>query len=256
MKHYNLKFLNFLTWYKSDGDIRVNLKKDVCFSSIFYMRDKDNRNYKDVNIFNNTYTIKVCYNGSYLNKRLNNQCFIALSDIKKYLNHCKKYHPFKYTIKQNDDFYDIILTVKGTLLAHKFILSYVRYLYESPFSLYLYEACKLKKECEEFKNLSYLNIFNIVSASVPCYNHGVNIHGIGETPIFKQLLTSNQIKQQLKNIDPYAKLNDIFPCITNKQFANINDEFNDNTMWRLKSKREVRIPIYLHNYNILKNYTE
>lgn len=253
MKKYSLKFLNFLTWYKSEGDVPLNMKKEVCFSHIFHMRPVG---LEKKNIINNTYTIRVFYDGSCLEERYNNHCFLALGDIKRYLNQGKKHHPFKYTINKQNRFYDIVITVKGTVLAHKFILSYVRYLYETPFSLYLYEAVKLKKECEEFKKLNYLNIFNIIGASVPNYTNGTDIHAIGSTYTFKKLLTCEQIKQQLKNTDRFAKVNDIFPYIEDGALITIKNDFNDNSIWRLKSERKQRISTYLHNYNLLKNYTE
>ena len=250
MKTYDLKFLRFLTCYSSQGDVQFDMKKEACFSHIFYLRtEKLNKE----NLLENTYTIRVFYDGSGFKDLKNNHCFISLCDIKRYLAQGTKYHPFKYSIQKHKHYYDISVKIKGTHLAHKFILSYIRYLYESPFSLYLYEAIKLKKECEEFKTLDYLNIYNIISATVPCYNHGTDIHNIGKSYDFKELLSCEQIYNHIKNSKVEDCVNKIHTPINNKKFKIIDCDFHTNSIWRLKKYRQERIKSYLYNYNILKN---
>jgi hypothetical protein len=206
-------------------------------------------------ILKNIYTIRVCHSGKDITNGYSNQCYLSLIDIKRYLNQGKKIVNYTYTITKDKDYYYITADVQDIHIAHKFILTYIRYLYEMPFALYLYEAVHLKRDCVEFKRLDYLTIYNIVSATIPNYGHGTDIHNIGDSYAFKKLLSVNEIKQCFN--DPnIMMLNDIFPKLEDPDFETLKFDFKTTEPWKFKKDRQQRIQTYLHNYNILKKLSK
>lgn len=246
MKTYNLKFLNFYTWYSSEGEVNHKMQKEACFSNIFYCRVPNPEK------INNKYTIRICYSGKDIANQYSNQCYLSLRDIKTYLNQCKRYVPFEYTITKDENYYYINLTISAPLIAHKFVLTYVRYLYEMPFAVYLYETIKVHKECKELQHLSYLNLYNIISATIPCYDHGTNIHNIGASYKFKQLLTDESIQKFLKTNNDKV-LDKLFPTFEDDQLITLDTSLKNTKAWKFKTDRSKRINTYIHNYNIIKN---
>lgn len=250
MKTHNLKYLNFYTWYSSEGHVKQEMKREWCFGHIFRIHD-----FPEDKILKNIYTIRICHSGKDIMHGYSNQCYLSLTYIKRYLNQGKKIVNFTYTITKDKDYYYIVADVQDIHIAHKFILTYIRYLYEVPFALYLYEAVHLKHDCDEFKHLNYLTIYNIVSATIPNYEHGTGIHNIGNSYDFKKLLSVKDIKQCFNDPD-LTQLNNIFPVLEDPDFQTLKIDFNDTIPWKFKKDRQQRIETYLHNYNILKKLSE
>ena len=250
MKTHNLKYLNFYTWYSSEGHIKHQMQREWCFGHIFHVN-----NIPDDKIIKNIYTIRICHSGKDIVDNFSNQCYLSLTDIKRYLNQGKKFVKYTYNITKDKDYYYITVNVQDVHIAHKFILTYIRYLYEIPFALYLYEAVRLKHDCVEFKHLDYLTIYNIVSATIPNYEHGTDIHNIGSSYNFKKLLSIKEIKQLLNEPD-ITKLNDIFPILEDPDFKTLKFDFDTTKPWKFKKDRQQRIETYLHNYNILKKLSK
>lgn len=246
MKTHNLKFLNFYSYYGSQGDIEHNMRAEVCFSHIFHCHELPKNN-----IIKNVYTIRVCHSGIDIKEGRSNQCYLSLTDIKRYLTQGKKFVNYNYHIRKTKDYYYITADVQDVHLAHKFILTYIRYLYEVPFALYLYEAVRLKHDCPEFKSLDYLTIYNIVSATIPNYGHGTDIHNIGASYTFKRITPIKQIKQYLQKLEN-DWLNNIFEVVEDAELQTLKVNFNTTEPWKLKKDRQQRIATYVHNYNILK----
>lgn len=250
MKTHNLKYLNFYTWYRSEGHINHQMQRAWCFGNIFHIHDLP-----DDKIIKNIYTIRICHSGKDIVDNFSNQCYLSLTDIKRYLNQGKKFVNYTYNITKDQNYYYITADVQDLHIAHKFILTYIRYLYEIPFALYLYEAVHLKHECVEFKHLDYLTIYNIVSATIPNYNHGTGIHNIGDSYVFKKLLSVKDVKQCFKKPD-ICHLSDIFPVLENPDFETLKFDFDTTKPWKFKKDRQQRIETYLHNYNILKELSK
>lgn len=250
MKTHNLKYLNFYTWYSSQGHIQHKMQREWCFANIFHIHELPENK-----ILKNIYTIRICHSGKDIENNFSNQCYLSLSDIKRYLTQGKKFVNYTYTIKKDKDYYYITVDVQDVHIAHKFILTYIRYLYEIPFALYLYEAVHLKRDCIEFRHLNYITIYNIVSATIPNWDHGTSIHNIGSSYLFKRLLSIKDIKQCFNEPDIF-NLSDIFPVLDDPDFQTLKFDFATTKPWKLKKDRQQRIETYLHNYNILKKLSQ
>lgn len=258
----NFLMLNFCTEYGSEGNTQKNLSKGACFSTIFCSEDNGI-------VQKNKYTIKLYKIGDWLNKkRQNNACMTDRAGIVHHLKILQSVFKFSYHLKEEEDHFTLTITLEGDLIYHKYMLSWVRYLYEYPFNVFLADACKLK-EIPGFKLESVINLFNLVGATSGIYEHGTGIHAIGETSWFKALMTTKEIQARLKELEGGHKhINDIFPVLyANKGWGAPNNviegvetlEEDDNNLhssdyWGSEEEFNKRLGLYKKNYKILTDY--
>lgn len=259
----NFLMLNFCTEYSSEGNTQKDLCRDYCFGTIFYSEENGI-------IQRNKYTIKLYKIGDWLNKkRQNNACLTDRAGIVHHLKTLQSVFKFNYRLKENQDHFILTTTLYSDLIYHKYMLSWIRYLYEYPFNVFLADACKLKG-IEGFKFESIINLFNIVGATSGIYQHGTSIHAIGETAWFKALMTTKEIQARLKELEGgNKKINDIFPVIFADKGWNAPDEKliegvetleeEDNNLhsldyWSSEEEFNKRLELYKNNYKILKDY--
>lgn len=198
----SFNFLNFCTIYESKGSINKIKGKEACFSKIF------NSNY----IFmSNEYHIYIDKTLKSIRNAKNNYCPFSRKEIVNFIRTAKKIAKFNYRIKETNNEYELIIKVKKTLEIHKYLLSYLRYLYEYPFNMYLQDTIKLSK-IKEFKGISLINIFNLVSDSMKNHERASYIHGIGEPSIIKEIKSNTFVRNKLNHSG--VMMNDIFPGST------------------------------------------
>lgn len=254
--------LNFCTEYSSEGNTHKALRKDACFSTIFYSEEHGI-------VQKNKYTIKLYKIGDWLNKkRQNNACLTDRAGIVHHLKILQSVFKFSYHLKENEDHFVLTMTLEGDLIYHKYMLSWVRYLYEYPFNVFLADACKLK-EIPGFKFESIINLFNLVGATSGIRQHGTGIHAIGETGWFKALMTTKEIQERLKELcGGHKQINDIFPVLfaqggygapENKIEGVETLEEEDNNLhgseyWDSEEEFNKRLELYKKNYKILTDY--
>lgn len=258
----NFLMLNFCTEYGSEGNTQKNLCKDACFSTIFYSEGNGI-------VQKNTYTIKLYKIGDWLNKkRQNNACLTDRAGIVHHLKILQSVFKFSYHLKENEDHFVLTMTLEGDLIYHKYMLSWVRYLYEYPFNVFLADACKLKG-IPGFKFESIINLFNLVGATSGIRQHGTGIHAIGEAGWFKALMTTKEIQTRLKELEGgHKQINDIFPVLyANGGWGAPDDviegvetlEEKDNNLhssdyWDSEEEFNKRLELYKKNYKILTDY--
>jgi hypothetical protein len=249
-------FLNYYTKYSSTGDCKVPLPKQhyYCFGDIFHRSDI---------VHNNTYTIHLFkYGKPVIVEKKNNAILTDRKGIVAHLRALKKVVNFNYRLAEKKDIFILKLHVKAHLFYHKYILTWVRYLYEFPFNVYLLDVARLTRE-PEFKWVSAINLFNIVGATCKYYGYGVNIHAIGSTSTFKKLKTNKELKKALNKYAIDGKqnsLNYIFAYIErdtrdNSPFKSITDvmQIVDLDFWKSDKDYQERLDYYKYNYKILKS---
>lgn len=258
----NFLMLNFCTEYGSEGDTQKGLYQDACFSTIFHSEDNGI-------VQKNKYTIKLYKIGDWLNKkRQNNACMTDRAGIVHHLKILQSVFKFSYHLKEEEDHFTLTITLEGDLIYHKYMLSWVRYLYEYPFNVFLADACKLKG-IPGFKFESIINLFNLVGATSGICQHGTGIHAIGETGWFKALMTTKEIQARLKELEGgHKQINDIFPVLYANGGRGAPDdviegvetlEEKDNNLhssdyWDSKEEFNKRLELYKKNYKILTDY--
>lgn len=183
-------FLNYHTVYSSDGGAGALRKNSrACFSDIF--------RYISRGKFIQDYTIYIEREG--LDDNLNNQTFLTEKEIKTHLFWVKRNFEksFKYSIKKCDAeskySYIIKLTIDGYNITHRFILTYVRYIYEYPFSIIVKEALKLKRD-KDFSDISYFDLLNVVGSSMLLPGeYRDDLHSFGRLDKIKSLIPIQDI---------------------------------------------------------------
>ena len=259
----NFLMLNFCTEYASEGNTQREMKKDACFGTIFHC---------EINgiVQKNKYTIKLYKIGNFLNeKRQNNACLLDRTGIVHHLKILKSLFKFSYRLKEDKDHFVLNITINADLIYHKYMLSWVRYLYEYPFNVFLVDAYKLKA-IPGFKFESIINLFNLVSATSGIYEHGTGIHAIGETGWFKELLTTKEIQEKLKGLcGGHTQVNSIFDVLNNnkkgwrpgenkidgvKSLKEEDNNLHSSDYWSSEEEFNNRLELYKENYKILTNY--
>lgn len=252
--------LSFCTEYSSDGNTKKTLGIDSCFSTVFHSINNGI-------IQKNKYIIKLYKMGDWLNKkRQNNACLVDRAGIVRHLKVLQLVFKFSYHIKEKEDHFVLIITFEGDIIYHKYLLSWIRYLYEYPFNVFLVDAYKLK-EIPGFKFESIINLFNLVGATSGICQHGTSIHAIGETNWFKALMTTKEIQAKLKELEGgITNINDIFPVVYAKKYwvynkvkgikvlKEDNNSLHSSDYWDSIEEFNKRLKLYKKNYKILTDY--
>lgn len=249
MVDIDFKFLEFWTYYSSKGDIEKDLNKEWCFSEIF----------NGESWMHNTYELYI-YRYGY-KKGADNNCLITKRQLIKHIEEIKKFHDFEYTLTSIPGGYKLQFSLACELMWHKIILSWLRYSYEFPYNVTLYEAFRVCKH-KDFKDLSMLNLFNLIGASLNCSKHGTSIHGIGRLYEFKKLISYDTFVEYVNEeieYNNYGEINGIIPVKEDIDVRfeylkpSLNYRINHTDYWKdFKSFKE-RLNIYKHNLEILKN---
>lgn len=258
----NFLMLNFCTEYSSEGNTKKQMQKSNCFSTIFYSEGNGV-------VQKNKYTIKLYKIGDWLNKkRQNNACLADRAGIVHHLKILQSVFKFTYHLKEHEDHFMLTMILEGDLIYHKYMLSWVRYLYEYPFNVFLADAWKLKG-LPEFKCESVINLFNIVGATSGIRQREVNIHAIGNTAWFKALMTTKQIQESLKKLcGGNTMVNDVFPVvyagkgwgypdnqIEDMKILEVGDEaLHSSDYWESEDEFTKRVELYKENYKKLIEY--
>lgn len=234
------KYLNFDTIYQSSGDLvfeNKNLDGKACFSYIFR------------NVINNKkqhiiYSIYISTDPGYMQDyKANNLCILTEEQIKFHITYLRFISSFKYKITKKfiDDYsgFRIDLDLNAIGSVHKMFLTWIRYLYEYPYSLVLYDSFKLREEKRFLEKSNYLNIVNFVTTfysndyihQIPRYIYKIPKF-ITRKSFKDKLMKCNYLNDILENsgikveqFDKYREIDDFiedFDNRKNKYIENLN----------------------------------
>mgnify|MGYP004635566395 CR=1 FL=1 len=158
------EYLNYSTIYQASGDLvfeNKDLEGQACFSYIF----RNVRNNKKQHII---YSIYISTDPSYIQDNSeNNLCILTEEQIRFHMSYLRFISSFKYKITKKfiDDYsgFRIDLDLNAIGNVHKMFLTWIRYLYEYPYNLVLYDSFKLREEKRFIEKSNYLNIVNFVT---------------------------------------------------------------------------------------------
>ena len=157
----DFQFLCYHTEYSCKGAIGKKMGVSACFSRVFNAIDGEN--------ISEDYEI-ILYKGTKLAKEKNksNSCLFTKKQISNHLKQAQRIYPFNFRITEVTnwgDGYNVfkvhlkLIQAPGTF--HKYLLTWLRYMYEYPYNVILYDAYKLKKDpCFRFTSIS--DLFNLV----------------------------------------------------------------------------------------------
>lgn len=248
MLNIDFKYLEYWTYYSSKGTTNKNLAREYCFSKIFYGETKQNNNY-ELYIYNNGHI-----------KTHDNNCLLTKEQLIKHIEEINKFYKFKYTLKnlKEGTGYKLIFNLNAPLIYHKVILSWLRYTYEFPFNIALYESFKVKEE-KGFKRATILNLFNLIGSTMNCSKHGTEIHAIGVFYEWKKFINYKEFHKLIESkrkIDANCTVNTIIPILGRKDFKTLNlpadKRINHTDYWEDEKEYKKRLKLYKENLKTLK----
>lgn len=205
----DFQFLDYHTEYSCKGAFEKGMRTEVCFSFVF-------RHVSEQNV-SEEYEV-ILYKGTDFSRKKHNSnsCLFTKKQIRNHLRQAQGIYPFDFRITEVtnwEDGYNVfkvrlkLTNVPGTF--HKYLLTWLRYMYEYPYNVILYDAYKLKRDpCFKFTSMS--DLFNLV---LGCFNEDTNnIHQIARSQVSKTML-KRDIREKLQNIE---KLNEIYAGLKNK----------------------------------------
>ena len=193
------KYLNYSTIYQASGDLvfeNKDLEREACFSYIF--RNVTNRIKQHV-----VYRIYISTDPGYIQDyKANNLCILTEEQIRFHITYLRFISSFKYKITKefvdNYSGFRIDLDLNAIGIIHKMFLTWIRYLYEYPYNLVLYDSFKLREEKRFIEKSNYLNIVNFVTSFYSSdFIHQIP-HYISKIPKF---ITRKSFKDRLMKCD-------------------------------------------------------
>ena len=205
----DFQFLDYHTEYSCKGTLEKEMDVEACFSFVFNQIDEGN--------VSEEYEV-ILYKGTNFSreKHNSNSCLFTKKQIRNHLKQAQGIYPFDFHITEAAKWrggYSVfkihlkLTNVPGTF--HKYLLTWLRYMYEYPYNVILYDAYKLKKDpCFRFTSMS--DLFNLV---LSCFNENpAVIHQIARNQVSKTML-KRDIREKLQNIQI---LNDVYVKLKNK----------------------------------------
>ena len=205
----DFQFLDYHTEYSCKGTLEKEMDVEACFSFVFNQIDEGN--------VSEEYEV-ILYKGTAFSREHHNSnsCLFTKKQIRNHLKQAQGIYPFNFYITEAAKWrggYNVfkihlkLTNVPGTF--HKYLLTWLRYMYEYPYNVILYDAYKLKKDpCFRFTSMS--DLFNLV---LSCFNENpAVIHQIARNQVSKTML-KRDIREKLQNIQI---LNDVYVKLKNK----------------------------------------
>ena len=205
----DFQFLDYHTEYSCKGTLEKEMDVEACFSFVFNQIDEGN--------VSEEYEV-ILYKGTAFSREHHNSnsCLFTKKQIRNHLKQAQGIYPFDFHITEAAKWrggYNVfkihlkLTNVPGTF--HKYLLTWLRYMYEYPYNVILYDAYKLKKDpCFRFTSMS--DLFNLV---LSCFNENpAVIHQIARNQVSKTML-KRDIREKLQNIQI---LNDVYVKLKNK----------------------------------------
>ena len=244
----DFQFLDYHTEYSCKGTLEKEMDVEACFSFVFNQIDEGN--------VSEEYEV-ILYKGTAFSREHHNSnsCLFTKKQIRNQLKQAQGSYPFDFYITEAAKWrggYNVfkihlkLTNVPG--MFHKYLLTWLRYMYEYPYNVILYDSYKLKKDpCFSFTSMS--DLFNLV---LGCFNENpAAIHQIAENQVSKTML-KRDIREKLQNIQI---LNNVYVKLKNKVKINqIPNEDGDLTttdfeFWESDDIFERRRkPVYMNVY--------
>ena len=147
------------TYYGASGDYDCDEDWDCCFGDFTKVCDHV--------VLSQNFSITLWK----LNSKVmteqghNNVCLFDIKEITEHLEEIQQVCKFQYKVIQYSDRYVINLSINAHALYIKFILTWVRLLYEYPHNVLYCEARKLSK-LPTFAGMNLLSIYNLVCSTM------------------------------------------------------------------------------------------
>lgn len=249
----NWNFVNYETIYSSEGTVNVPMESHACFGRIF--RD-DNLQQK------NKYVIHMYKGLQHMEETHgNNAVLVDVDTIFVHLNILKRLFEFNYKLEEKVNqnmhpYFELSFEYDGHRLEHEFMLTWIRYLYEFPYAIFIKDVYELKK-FPEYQFINPIMLYNIISS---VYDRERDIHSMFKNNVATRLYHYNDIKDRIEARKPHVNGWDDVHKVLNFDGATQRVEDINNTIenpgrdFAFWSKPiEERLPIYNERLILIKN---
>lgn len=251
-------FMSFTTIYKTQycGNEFNFLHDRACFGDTF--RSQLFRS--STPAVNLAYEIYVCLDEEGMDKGCSNYCMLTHDDILAYIHQLQELQPFFCSVEFDAKFPNsfkkynwksmmkLNVSIDANFMRHKFVLTALRYLWEYPFNIELYEAMRLRKE---FPQLNILMLHHLVMGT---FDAGERIHQLGYVGKIPMKLDHDILQAALEIRDG---VNDIYDGnytdtddVASFEYI-IRDNWKDTDLLFDKQKQEERDQIYKKNIQLI-----
>lgn len=243
------RYLNYCTKWSSEGNNKFDLlhgktgeSGEACFSYAF-------RNLKG----KNHYTLIVHKGIDFCVKhQKNNACLLNIEEVRTHIRVLKSLMDIKFKVFEVNNakcpYYEVHLYIdSNSNLVHKYALTWVRYLYEYPYSVILLDAHRLHKE-PMFRFTSISNLFQLASSAYPGGDYGMG-HALKYR---SELMKLAEFKERLTGGN-LSQLNDLYRSFKNTtKLTKYEDKgCRDVEFWTDEELYKMRLESYCKNYEIM-----
>lgn len=232
-------FLRYHTEYSCKGFISKDMSPSACFGYVFdRIIDDKPEEYKIVIYLGTKYCKE--YNES-------NACLLTEQEVYRHVKLLNSLYPIRVSVSDIStnvlERFLITLNIENAPATfHRYALSWVRYLYEFPYNVFLRDAYTLKKN-PTFRFESIANLFNLI---LGCYTYNTSeLHQIPNNGHSVRLKLA-ELREKIKEV---RYLNDIY-FHTAKKYTipkRINGfSLTDLEYWNVGFSK--RAPIYIKTY--------
>lgn len=244
-----LRESSYCTCYKvNNGQDYID---NACFAEYF-------RVLKDEQDYSNIVKVYIGKEPGFGSERVNHTLLFNENEILQHVNVLTELIPnLRFSVTsgklpifgKNHDCYVISLDISGKKIIHKFVLTWVRYLYEYPYNIILKEAYRLQNYDKPFSKYSIFNLYMLCSTAfpeMPGMGHSFNHSGY--------FLSNKTIKERLSMC---KNLNDIYTPVSYEAYDTYKLKFSseipyhDTDYWDDRDNFIKRIPHYKKVLNFL-----
>ena len=254
-------------------------KSRACFAeSIMDLRDRG--------VIENSYHIKLFLKQASKEYSTCHYIFFTKDKIEKWFKELQSLYYFEYKFnEENEEYCYLDITIKGNRIQHLFVLSGIRYIYETYQNISLLLAFKAKEQIEELKDVSLLNLTSVCTTAlwgqnIKC-NIGHTLTGVkgqykryGCSFEYSSLVNMDAVRQRLEN--PEDRLVEtICPSYILESDLNFKEENEElrillkrnnitevgmesplynSDFWEKEDNLELFMPTILKVYNKLNSY--
>lgn len=258
---------------------KLHEKSRVCFAES--MRDLDGKG-----VIENSYHIKLFLKPGFKEDFTSHYIFFTKDKIEEWFKELQSLYSFEYKFKEkNEEYCYLNITIKGNRIQHLFVLSGIRYIYETYQNIALLLAFKAKEQIEELKDVSLLNLTSVCITALWGQNIKCNIghtltgvksqYKLGKCFYeYSSLVNMDVVKQRLKNPEDRL-IETICPSYILESDLNFKEENEEllillkrnnitevgmksplynSDFWEKEDNLELFMPTILKVYNKLNSY--
>lgn len=244
------RYLDYHTKYECRGDVYHGMSADACFSTIF----KTARS-----VLSEHYWIVMYMGYEFCAKNhSSNACLVDKATIWRHLRIVQRMFPLTFKVSTYKKYrqYDRLLVElelnNQPLTVHKFVLTWVRYLYEFPYNVHLRDAYWLRQD-PKFRFESVMNLFNLVSFCSPVRSR--DIHQVHKTLYLCQKLTNSQLVDKIRTVE---KLNNVYKFVKHAGDAELlpKEQVYNADYWDKEFYKRKQVYVKMYDKYMNRKYTD